>query len=126
MFVARRGRSELTTTILSSAQVRDLVEKLLKSSGRRIHMSSPFARPRQHAEGAQGESDCAARRPWRAQVLAYFDTDGLSNGDTEAINMLIEKARRLAHGYATSPTTGSGCSSSPAGTRTRRTSRPTT
>ncbi len=32
-------------------------------------------------------------------MLAYFDTDGLSNGGTEAINMLIEKARRLAHGY---------------------------
>ena len=32
-------------------------------------------------------------------MLAYFDTDGLSNGGTKAINMLIEKARRLAHGY---------------------------
>jgi transposase len=32
-------------------------------------------------------------------VLAYFDTAGLSNGGTEAINQLIEKARRLAHGY---------------------------
>jgi hypothetical protein len=32
-------------------------------------------------------------------VLAYFDADGLSNGGNEAINMLIEKARRLAHGY---------------------------
>ncbi len=31
-----------------------------------------------------------------AQVLAYFDTDGLSNGGTEAINMRMEKARRLA------------------------------
>ena len=29
------------------------------------------------------------------ELLAYFDTDGLSNGGTEAINMLIEKARRL-------------------------------
>ena len=38
-------------------------------------------------------------RSWRAQVLAYFDTAGLSNGGTEAINLLIEKARRLAHGY---------------------------
>jgi len=38
-------------------------------------------------------------RAWRTQVLAYFHTDGLSNGGTEAINMLIEKARRLAHGY---------------------------
>jgi len=35
-------------------------------------------------------------RAWRAQVLAYFATDGLSNGGTEAINMLIEKARRLS------------------------------
>jgi pilus assembly protein CpaF len=42
VFVARRGRSELTTTILSERQVRDLVEKMLKSSGRRIDMSSPF------------------------------------------------------------------------------------
>ena len=38
-------------------------------------------------------------RAWRAQVLAYFVTHGLSNGVTEAINMLVEKARRLAHGY---------------------------
>lgn len=38
-------------------------------------------------------------RAWRSQVLANFDTDGLSNGGTEAVNMLIEEARRLAHGY---------------------------
>ncbi len=42
VFVARHGRSELTTTILTAGQVRDLVEKMLKSSGRRIDMSSPF------------------------------------------------------------------------------------
>ncbi len=42
VFVARHGRSELTTTILTANQVRDLVEKMLKSSGRRIDMSSPF------------------------------------------------------------------------------------
>jgi transposase len=38
-------------------------------------------------------------RQWRQQVLAYFDTSGVSNGGTEAINLLIEKTRRLAHGY---------------------------
>ena len=43
MFVARHGRSELTTTILDDGQVRDLVEKMLKSTGRRIDMSSPFS-----------------------------------------------------------------------------------
>jgi transposase len=38
-------------------------------------------------------------RQWRQQVLAYFSTSGVSNGGTEAINLLIEKTRRLAHGF---------------------------
>lgn len=38
-------------------------------------------------------------RQWRQQVLAYFDTSGVSNGGTEAVNLLIEKTRRLAHGF---------------------------
>ena len=38
-------------------------------------------------------------RQWRPQVLAYFTTKGVSNGGTEAINLLIEKTRRLAHGF---------------------------
>jgi pilus assembly protein CpaF len=42
VFVARHGRSELTNTILGSAQVSDLVEKMLKSSGRRVDLSTPF------------------------------------------------------------------------------------
>jgi pilus assembly protein CpaF len=42
VFVARRGRSELTTTILTDGQVRDLVERMLKSSGRRVDLSTPF------------------------------------------------------------------------------------
>jgi pilus assembly protein CpaF len=42
VFVARRGRSELTNTILTAAQVRDLVERMLKSSGRRVDLSTPF------------------------------------------------------------------------------------
>lgn len=42
VFLARRGRSELTTTILDDGQVRDLVERMLKSSGRRVDLSQPF------------------------------------------------------------------------------------
>jgi len=38
-------------------------------------------------------------RAWRAEFLAYFDTGGASNGPTEAINLLIEKHRRDAHGF---------------------------
>jgi len=42
VFVARRGRTELTTTILTAQAVRDLVERMLKPSGRRLDLSSPF------------------------------------------------------------------------------------
>ena len=38
-------------------------------------------------------------KAWRPQLLAYFDTSGVSNGGTEAINLIIEKVRRLAHGF---------------------------
>src|SRR5207244_732635 len=40
--VARGGRSELTTTILTDEDVRTLVERMLKSSGRRVDLSTPF------------------------------------------------------------------------------------
>lgn len=42
VFVARSGRSELTTTILDHGKVRDLVERMLRSSGRRLDLSMPF------------------------------------------------------------------------------------
>jgi pilus assembly protein CpaF len=37
--VARAGRSELTTTMLTHQQVRDLVERMLRASGRRLDLS---------------------------------------------------------------------------------------
>jgi transposase len=45
-------------------------------------------------------------RAWKAHVLARFDTaeagEGrISNGGTEAVNLIIEKVRRLAHGFRT-------------------------
>ncbi len=42
VFVARAGRSELTTTILSTEHIKDLVERMLKYSGRRVDLSTPF------------------------------------------------------------------------------------
>jgi pilus assembly protein CpaF len=42
VFVARHGEAELTPTILTPGQVRDLVEQMLKVSGRRLDLSSPF------------------------------------------------------------------------------------
>ena len=42
VFVARHGRHELTNLMLTPAQVRELVERMLKSSGRRVDISRPF------------------------------------------------------------------------------------
>ena len=42
VFVARHGRHELTNLVLTKAQVDELVERMLKSSGRRIDLSRPF------------------------------------------------------------------------------------
>ena len=38
-------------------------------------------------------------REWKDALDAYFDTDGASNGPTEAINGIIELGRRTARGY---------------------------
>jgi transposase len=38
-------------------------------------------------------------KQWSREFLGYFDTDGASNGGTEAINGLIELHRRVARGF---------------------------
>jgi pilus assembly protein CpaF len=42
VFIARNGVPELTGVELTDSQVRDLVERMLQSSGRRVDLSSPF------------------------------------------------------------------------------------
>jgi pilus assembly protein CpaF len=42
VFIARAGRHELTSLILTAEQVRELVERMLSSSGRRLDISQPF------------------------------------------------------------------------------------
>jgi pilus assembly protein CpaF len=42
VFIARLGRSELTTLILTAEQVAELVERMLRTSGRRVDLSTPF------------------------------------------------------------------------------------
>ena len=39
-------------------------------------------------------------RAWRPELLAHFHTGGVvSNGPTEAVNLLIERSRRAGHGF---------------------------
>ncbi|SDL10847.1 pilus assembly protein CpaF [Cryobacterium psychrotolerans] len=42
VFIARDGVSELTGMVLTEREVRDLVERMLQASGRRVDLSSPF------------------------------------------------------------------------------------
>lgn len=42
VFVSRHGASELTPVILTPAQVSALIEQLLRTTGRRVDLSSPF------------------------------------------------------------------------------------
>lgn len=42
VFIARQGRSTLTNVVLNDREVRDLVERMLRVSGRRLDISSPF------------------------------------------------------------------------------------
>src|SRR5664279_3097785 len=42
VFIARHGRSELTTLILTTEELAELVERMLRTSGRRIDLSTPF------------------------------------------------------------------------------------
>ncbi|GAA5227335.1 ATPase, T2SS/T4P/T4SS family [Paeniglutamicibacter antarcticus] len=42
VYAARRGTSELTSIKLPEAEIRSLVERMLKSSGRRLDLSQPF------------------------------------------------------------------------------------
>ena len=42
VFIARGGVSERTAITLSDTEVRDLVERMLQSTGRRVDLSSPF------------------------------------------------------------------------------------
>ncbi len=67
VFVARNGRHELTNLMLTSAQVHELVERMLKSSGRRIDISQPFVDAmlpdgQPAARGARGDHAAGSRR----------------------------------------------------------------
>ncbi len=42
VFVARGGRSELTPVVMGEQQIRDVVERMLRGTGRRLDLSSPF------------------------------------------------------------------------------------
>lgn len=72
VFFARGGRSELSTIVLTSAQVKELVERMLRASGRRLDLSQPFV----DASLASGERLHVAipditRQHWAVNIRKY-------------------------------------------------------
>jgi pilus assembly protein CpaF len=80
VFVARQGRHELTNLILTSAQVTELVERMLKSSGRRIDLSRPFV-------------DAMLPEGHRLHVVL----EGISRGFS-AVNIAMKKSASVSYG----------------------------
>ncbi|MDE0778430.1 MAG: ATPase, T2SS/T4P/T4SS family [Nocardioides sp.] len=79
VFVARQGRHELTNLVLTAAEVDELVERMLKSSGRRLDVSSPFV-------------DAMLPQGHRLHVVL----DGISRGFTAVnIRKFVLRAARL-------------------------------
>nr|WP_152188185.1 ATPase, T2SS/T4P/T4SS family [Georgenia satyanarayanai] len=73
VFIARAGRAELTTTILTETQVHELVERMLRISGRRLDLSSPFV----DASLATGKRvhvgiPDITRRSWAVNIRKYI------------------------------------------------------
>jgi Transposase len=53
----------------------------------------------QGAARAVYAADDLADTRWEAEILAWYATDGCSNGPIEAVNLLIKKIKRVGHGY---------------------------
>lgn len=72
VFIARSGKSELTTTILTDEQIRDLVERMLRVSGRRLDLSSPFVDATlQSGERLHVVIPDITRRYWAVNIRKY-------------------------------------------------------
>lgn len=97
VFVARQGQPELTTTLLTEVQVRDLVERMLRLSGRRLDLSNPFV----DAALPGGERLHVAipdvtRRHWAVNIRKFV-ARATSLDDLVALGSLTTQAARFLH-----------------------------
>lgn len=101
VFVARAGRHELTTTVLSRAEVLELVERMLRSSGRRLDLSTPFVDARLPGghrlhvvlEGISAGFCAVNIRKFRHQRARLADLVGLGSLSAEAARFLDAAVR---------------------------------
>lgn len=91
VFIARSGRAELTTTILAEEQVHELVERMLRVSGRRLDLSTPFV----DAALATGERihvviPDITRRHWAVNIRKFI-------ARAARISDLVERGSLTSH-----------------------------
>lgn len=92
VFVARAGRPELTTVLLTHETVRDLVERMLRASGRRLDLTTPFV----DATLPGGERlhvviPPITRRDWSVNIRKYV-AKARRVADLVALGMVDERA----------------------------------
>ncbi len=95
VFFARGGLSELSTVILKEQQVKDLVERMLRASGRRLDLSSPFV----DAALSTGERLHVAipditRKHWAVNIRKYIVRPRRLS-DLVELDMLTDKAAQF-------------------------------
>ncbi len=101
VFVARSGHHELTPTILTRAQVHELVERMLKTSGRRVDLSQPFVDAmlpgghRLHVvlEGIAREFSAVNIRKFVVRAASLVDLVGLGSLTEQAARFLDAAVR---------------------------------
>ncbi|HLS13473.1 MAG TPA: ATPase, T2SS/T4P/T4SS family [Beutenbergiaceae bacterium] len=97
VFICRSGRAELTTTILEEQQVEDLVEKMLRTTGRRLDLSTPFvdaALPT--GERLHAVIPDVTRRHWAVNIRKYL-VRARRLGDLVALGSLTQTAADFLH-----------------------------
>jgi len=95
-FVADEAHISVEVAYLLTQQVREVFHQATPAQGRRLaaHLIERLPACSIPEIARLGRT----LRKWKDALDAYFDTDGASNGPTEAINGIIELGRRTARG----------------------------
>lgn len=96
-FTADRRHVEVEVAYLCSQDLRSVYHQPTKAQGRAVAEKVVASFPTCPIPEIRRLGNTL--KQWRTAFLAYFTTDGASNGGTEAINGLIELARRVARGF---------------------------
>ena len=96
-FTADEAHISVEVAYLLTQQVRDVFHQDTPAQGRRLAARLIESLPRCPIPEIARLG--RTLRKWKDALDAYFDTDGASNGPTEAINGIIELGRRTARGY---------------------------